>query len=511
MEKCRACLTTECLLFPLNEDIVYNYNVLTNLDVKVSDEMFQYICETCYQSVKYFMNFREKCILTEASLRSIREHIKAEDMKQDIDNIKVETDIDYDDSFLDTADFPNDIDIKDVKSEGKFISLSEVLKIYKLNKMIIKVFYFLDHEIEIKQCKPKRKYKKRSSKVTEGAKVRKSTRKKAKIEGPQSKLLSCGLCTKEFGDKDVLTNHLEEHDTFKNCGICSQFFRDWPQTLAHRFKHLPNVQKTCHICEKRFKTPENIEFHYRKHHFDQKDIMLTCNICSNTFDAPRKLRRHVQTTHSERSFICDNCGKIFHNKHTLRIHIRRYAESKLYSCDMCKFTTKHRSGLKDHQIRRHHPKKVYCSNCKRPFEDQESCDKHKCRKRLEFICTVCGLNIRESGGMTRHMATHTEEYRFKCTRCPKVYKTKMAFRVHQNMHEGNRTHQCQYCHAKFYHQSALIKHRRIHTGEKPYVCKICKRGFTGNYNLKVHMKIHGEYLIVKKVKPEDAEVVKTSN
>ncbi|KAJ8721611.1 hypothetical protein PYW07_002386 [Mythimna separata] len=482
MEMCRVCLSSEKELVPLDETFIINYNLLTNLNITLLDGMPQYSCQTCMDTIKSFIEFREKSIIAETTLREIiYPEIKTEN-KTPVVEIDKSTPI-YENEKVDIKseikeeNYDDDASILDTHFDVPFSEYEE-----DDNKPIIK------NEDDVKPTKIKKKKRKKlkvkASKLLEG------------IANELENKWFCGICPKTFDDKTVLNDHLNSHNKDRQCDLCREQLNSLSQLLAHRLIHVPLKQSKCHICEKKYRSCMYLEHHYRNLHIEEDDTNLICGECPVTCDTPKKLSSHILQVHSSVRYFCDICSKGFHSKINLKSHMRSHGKNKAYVCDMCGFSCKHSGGLKDHKIRKHNPARVYCKMCKRPFPSQEDHDKHKCTRKSQ-ICPICGLqlgNIRVS----QHMRKHIDIPQYECTRCPAKYKSKGALQAHLDRHDGQKTKQCEYCPAKFYTASVLIKHRRIHTGEKPYVCKVCNKGFTGNHNLKVHMKVHGEYLIVKK-------------
>lgn len=479
MEMCRVCLSTEKEMYSLSETFVIQYNLLTNLNVTLLDGMPQYTCRHCTDTVKYFIEFRDKSIASETTLREICSSLKSEDEKNEVrphhlkdeikHEIKLEKPYDSDgggDNSLDNFDFTFE------EYEG---NIKDIVK---------------DEDVKPKKRK---KHKVKTEKKLKTSKL---------IEIPEDANWSCGLCPKVFEDKDTLKTHIDVHKDQRRCELCKEHVNSLSQLLAHRLVHVSMKQFHCHICNKRYRSCMYLEHHYRTVHIDTDERSLSCKNCTSKFSTPRRLQSHMLTVHSGETFFCDLCPKTFGNKGNIKSHMQHHMMKKSYICDLCSFSCNYASGLKDHKLRKHSESKMNCKNCTRAFATVEDYDKHKCKKKMQ-ICNVCGLQLTGSSRLSSHMLRHTNIFKYECKRCPAKYKSKAALDAHNDRHDGIRRLQCEYCSAKFYTATVLIKHRRTHTGEKPYVCKVCNKGFTGGNNLKVHMKVHGEYLIVKKNSEQD--------
>lgn len=473
MEMCRVCLTAGNGMDPLDECFIIQYNLLTDLNIALLDGMPQFSCKSCLQTLKCFIEFREKAIASERTLREIiYSDVKAEN-KHIVEECKTE---------MENESLKNEIkcEIKLEREEDNDSTLDTPFEEYMgdLNNLI------KDDDTKRKKTRKKKKKDKK-------------TLPQANENISDDVRWFCGICPETFEDKIEIQKHLDIHNKDRQCELCKEKVNSLSQLLAHRLMHVPPKQFNCHICAKRYRSCLYLEHHYRNVHIESDDPRVECKLCQATYNTAKRLSTHMIQVHSSMRFYCDVCSKGFSNKTSLRSHIQQHSEIKCFVCDLCGFSCNYSGGLKDHKIRRHSPKKIYCKNCTRPFSNQLDYDRHKCKSKLK-VCPICGVQITGSSRLSSHMVSHSDVFRFECNRCPAKYKTKPALIAHINRHDGNRTKQCEYCPAKFYTTTVLIKHRRIHTGEKPFVCRVCNKGFTGGHNLKVHMKVHGEYLIVKR-------------
>ncbi|PZC85127.1 hypothetical protein B5X24_HaOG202891 [Helicoverpa armigera] len=413
---CRVCLSTEEQnLLPLDETFINNYNLLTNLNITLLDGMPQNSCRTCLDTVKCYIEFREKSISAEETLRELV-----------LNKVKSENKPSLEDREISTTNGDNDDPpVKSEIKEEAYDSMDDFYSEYVENveDLIVKKD---EDEYEVPTKKRRKRLTATKPRKTLAVKKQiKSIRKTQKDEKPKLKEKlkidlnnekMCGICPKKFEDKNELKKHIDVHKNTRACVICGE-----------------------------------------------QDKKLYCNQCPQVCPSPKKFTDHMKHVHSQiMKYFCDTCSKGFRCKSNLKSHIQSHNTNKSFVCDLCGFSCKQRNGLYDHKIRKHTPQRVYCKQCKRPFPNQLNYDNHKCRK-VAAICPICGKEIRESNRLSRHMAVHSDVQKYECTRCPAKYKSKAALIAHMDRHDDNRTKQCEYCPAKFFTASVLIKHRRIHT------------------------------------------------
>ncbi|XP_073949336.1 uncharacterized protein isoform X2 [Choristoneura fumiferana] len=384
MNLCRACLSSDVELVTIDDSFVCDYNLLTNLNVKLLDGKSQRFCHTCVETVNYFIEFRNKCTSSELTLQQTcsSQVIKIENQVQDEDDIqtviKGEIKLEkYDVTYNEFDGKPEDDDECDIKLETKY-------------------------DLPQKKTKKRVKKKKSVSKKILNVKSRNSTTNDNYI-----KIISdnpaCGLCGKLFDDICLLKKHLAEHKTDHSCQLCPDTrFEEWPQLLAHRLLHTVKYQQ-CHLCDQRFRSHTHLEYHYWKVHCDVNKAALACKHCPRKFSSPRKLSKHIWRSHSSRKYVCDICSKEYNNKKMLEIHITGHGDVRRYVCNLCGYRSKFRTGLHAHTVRRHSPHKCICNICERAFADHEKMAKHVCTE-VSKICPVCGKNLRK-GERSRMLAT----------------------------------------------------------------------------------------------------------
>ncbi|XP_023320079.1 zinc finger and SCAN domain-containing protein 2 [Eurytemora carolleeae] len=234
-------------------------------------------------------------------------------------------------------------------------------------------------------------------------------------------------------------NHQIQANQLQKCDKCEKYYPPKYLATRHILVHQEGKNFKCKVCEKSFKTPENLKVHNRIHGPDD-----------------------VKYTH-----CCDLCGRRFTQKANLESHMRVHTGLRPFSCDFCEKSFSQKGNLDEHR-RTHTGEKPY-------------------------VCDICGSRHTRKGELLLHIrCIHTHERPFQCSYCPKNFQRRDLLRKHERIHTDTRPYGCEFCGKTFTARDKMIVHRRLHTGERPYMCNFCGRGFCESGNLKKHLRVHGK-------------------
>ncbi len=106
-------------------------------------------------------------------------------------------------------------------------------------------------------------------------------------------------------------------------------------------------------------------------------------------------------------------------------------------------------------------------------------------------CAECGKQYLNKGSLSRHMQTHTGNYKYTCHVCQKGYSRIEDYKDHIMKHEG-KGYCCQYigCGKSFRSGKGMKMHQSEHTGIFPFHCATCNQGFHLRAQLEVHENQH---------------------
>ena len=189
---------------------------------------------------------------------------------------------------------------------------------------------------------------------------------------------------------------------------------------------------TCKLCQKVFKSKQNLAVHGKKH-ADEK--VFQCAFCVKRFVRKTELIMHERVHTGERPYTCKYCGKAFAQSTNLQDHERTHTGVKPYACDRCDATFSNSSNLRRHK----------------KFHD----------RRLAL-------------GLPQQLRQKNEQMKILPT--------------------GEKIYPCKMCDKHFKRLRNLEDHLRTHTGEKPFKCSTCQRGFARQPNLIRHEKFHKKQL-----------------
>lgn len=130
----------------------------------------------------------------------------------------------------------------------------------------------------------------------------------------------------------------------------------------------------CRMCERVYKTEEELEKHLLNH---AEHRPYKCPQCNKGFKQPCHLNQHLRTHTDERPFPCEVCHKSFKQACQLKQHMRLHTGEKPYHCSQCSRAFKQASQLNQH-VRLHTGEKPYkCNHCDKTFTQASQLRSHK--------------------------------------------------------------------------------------------------------------------------------------
>lgn len=162
----------------------------------------------------------------------------------------------------------------------------------------------------------------------------------------------CEYCPKVVKRRGELKNHIRVHhfickEKF-DCDQCDKTFKQREYLLKHvRYIHKKSEENKwkCDICGKFFAQYGSLSVH-KKIHIGKK---IDCNDCERKFIRKDCLRQHIKRTHSvERSFNCQLCDKAYKTKQDLASHMASHSDLRPFKCQKCNITSKYKDNMQKH-------------------------------------------------------------------------------------------------------------------------------------------------------------------
>ncbi len=289
--------------------------------------------------------------------------------------------------------------------------------------------------------------------------------------------LPCPECSRCFGNKAALTNHLriEHPKQFKSlkkasykCKFCSKHY-DKPSKLAvHAATHTGTPCWDCPGCEQDFASRDDLTSHIRQVHAEQNtdnpsDTRLKCCFCDMVTDRPIRLAQHTTTHTGFQKYHCteSDCDYKTHDKTLLLGHVRKQHTHELpFQCQDCGLQFELKERLNKH-MRRKHPNSLSPVK-KRPGQlRQKPVEKPKvpCKNKGIYTCHECGKIYFYNFALHEHIRSVHLGIRYPCSMCPKNFASKSIRRDHvKAAHSDATPYRCGRCGERFALRNQLRKH-----------------------------------------------------
>ncbi|RZF42604.1 hypothetical protein LSTR_LSTR001399 [Laodelphax striatellus] len=323
---------------------------------------------------------------------------------------------------------------------------------------------------------------------------------------PPTPRLKCPRCSKNFQRMTGLKSHMRSCGVFlnsKRCPFCLQVFDTYKENYKHKS-----------VCPKRYATKETSCKAAARIVSKPESGMYTCRFCDIMFEARSIYTDHMETYHAgepvdvkeetivsedpnEHSMAVENesvainvkngevpckfCFKSFPTISELNNHVQEHQMSKSFECKICKQVLTTMRNFHDH-MRSHfvtHSKQYLCWTCYTPFNNRSELGAHK--KMHEnitmriYTCTVCKHSFHDSVSLQRHKKTHFYGFEQSDAASDPVNSKRTLLK------------------------SMESDDRESEKKETSLLCQVCKKEFSTQEALDKHSRLH---------KPVNSEVIK---
>ena len=227
---------------------------------------------------------------------------------------------------------------------------------------------------------------------------------------------------------------------------------------------------------------------------EEKVSKFKCQICDKVFKSKQNLDIHVRGHTGEKPFSCDFCPKKFNTKSNLKTHTMYHAGDRKYNCPVCDKAFYTKKDLNTHKLLHTGLRPWECDICGRSFNTASilRCHKQTHTGEKNFQCDICLKCFTRSSTLVDHKRMHSGIKNYCCDECGKSFGMSQYLKRHKLTHSSIRPYKCELCLKTFVSKSKLTTHLRTHSGERPYCCETCGRAFSDWGNFHAHRKIHSE-------------------
>ena len=284
-------------------------------------------------------------------------------------------------------------------------------------------------------------------------------------------LLVCWQCDAFFADGEALTCHLQTHsEDSLVCIFCSERFLDLATLRTHVKTHSGAAIFRCGLCDKQFYEKELLEVHMRAHDTKNRPAKVSHKVGDDPLRIDASDIRLVPSSSSAiLPFKCSECGLPFGRKFDLKKHELRHGEAP-FACEVCDKRFFNNCNLQYH-MKVHEARQPYeCVDCDKKFlkKNHLTCHRRQVHspKVKPFVCKVCKKSFQLKGYLNMHKRTHNDMKNYQCDRCDRTFSTQDFLNEHRKTHVPPRTMKCVVCKRKFADRSALKVHLEMHLEEQ---------------------------------------------
>ena len=202
----------------------------------------------------------------------------------------------------------------------------------------------------------------------------------------EEKQLSCKVCDSEFNHMCALKNHMKNSHVRRGrgggplhaCSICSKQFGRKTTLDEHLTIHSSEKPFSCNICKKDYANQSLIRNHIESHIGEDS---FACTACNITFENLMAIKRHMKMhIVGQPEYLCTQCNQKLIGFKVYRQHKKSHDANKLNRCDTCGKILKTEAGLRVHIL--NHRNFYQCPECKNQFATKENLITHLKRKHL---------------------------------------------------------------------------------------------------------------------------------
>ncbi|XP_055715266.1 zinc finger protein 583 isoform X3 [Phlebotomus papatasi] len=306
-----------------------------------------------------------------------------------------------------------------------------------------------------------------------------------KVPPPPTNSTPCLDASQEVQQTQILQQGPKKHENLPF---------DLEQTIQNIDNELLYGEEgSCPLCSKTFGRKSSLLNHIRNHSAEKKYV---CSYCQKGFTQAANLRNHERIHTNERPYVCIDCGKAFTQVTNLNNHRRLHTGERPFVCiePDCGRSFAQVTNLNNHMKTHHKVQQYVCNQCPRRFIQVSQLNQHLALHTgiRGFMCPHCPeKTFKQQSHLQQHLRTHGLEFPYACGRCEEKFVQFVHLEHHMKMHEEYRF-KCTMCNSAFNQEALLKKHIQRHIDGRYITCPVegCSEGFTVKHHLTRHMQSH---------------------
>lgn len=261
--------------------------------------------------------------------------------------------------------------------------------------------------------------------------------------------LTCPICGQNsFQTDESLFSHMDA------CHKDSEVLFRPSSNQSQKERNDSKQAISCGLCSKRFGDVDSLQKHTLQQHSMREidpnaDPRYPCEHCEKTFDSILALHGHVNLRHNG---IITSSG----NSATKQIS---NGKSDVYVCSLCHIALSDLKSFTKHMAMEHmevkRPNSFVCEQCGLTFTNETMLDAHLVRhflqKESQFGCKSCGKSFSSPDELQKHLIDLHAAHLFRCSLCKEIFESRVDIQVHFAVAHSNETvsYRCRTCNAIF--------------------------------------------------------------
>lgn len=179
---------------------------------------------------------------------------------------------------------------------------------------------------------------------------------------------------------------------------------------------------------------------------------VICDVCDKKFKSNEELSKHYRKMHMPKPFVCETCGRSFSRDDLLLRHKIIHA-IKMEHDNNSTSTVRHKQNNDNEDIV--------------PVREEETIILENSATTLKpdndsNLCKICNKRFSKVAHLNRHRKIHAAIKPYSCESCKKGFARAEQLINHMNVHSGIKPHVCKICSKGKYLPTAFLYSLHLH-------------------------------------------------